>query len=34
LLLGTDSPKVPVDEPRSARQALARILASPEAQRI
>ena len=34
LLLGTDSVKVPLDEPRSARQALARILASPEAQRI
>ena len=34
LLLGTDSLKVPLDELGSARQALTRLLASPEAQRI
>ena len=34
LLFGTDSLKVPLDEPGSARQALTRLLASPEAQRI
>jgi uncharacterized protein (DUF1800 family) len=34
LLLGTDSFKVPLDELGSARQALTRLLASPDAQRI
>ena len=34
LLLGTDSPNVPLDELGSARQALTRLLASPEAQCI
>jgi hypothetical protein len=33
-LLGTDSFKVPLDELGSARQALTRLLASPDAQRI
>ena len=33
LLLGADSPEVPLDELGSARQALTRLLASPEAQR-
>ena len=34
LLLGADAPKVPLDALGPARQALARLLASPEAQRI
>ena len=34
LLLGADRPEVPLDELGSARQALTRLLASPEAQRI
>jgi uncharacterized protein (DUF1800 family) len=34
LLLGTDRPEVPLDAPEPARQALIRLLASPEAQRI
>jgi hypothetical protein len=34
LLLGADGPEVPLDEPVPARQALVRLLASPEAQRI
>jgi uncharacterized protein (DUF1800 family) len=33
LLLGTDNPKIPLDDEGSARQALTRFLASPEAQR-
>jgi uncharacterized protein (DUF1800 family) len=34
LLLGTDGPEVPLDAPGPAREALVRLLASPEAQRI
>ena len=34
LLLGADGPEVPLDAPGPARQALVRLLASPEAQRI
>jgi uncharacterized protein (DUF1800 family) len=34
LLLGADRPEVPLDAPEPARQALVRLLASPEAQRI
>ncbi len=34
LLLGADGPEVPLDAPGPARQALARLLASAEAQRI
>ena len=34
LLLGTDRPEVPLDAAEPARQALIRLLASPEAQRI
>ncbi len=34
LLLGADSPEVPLDAPGPARQALVRLLASPEAQRL
>jgi hypothetical protein len=34
LLFGTESIKVPLDELGSARQALTRLLASSEAQRI
>jgi uncharacterized protein (DUF1800 family) len=34
LLLGTDGPEVPLDAPGPARQALVRLLASAEAQRI
>jgi hypothetical protein len=34
LLLGADGPEVPLDAPGPARQALIRLLASPDAQRI
>ncbi len=34
LLLGADSPKVPLERPGTARHALVRLLASAEAQRI
>jgi uncharacterized protein (DUF1800 family) len=34
LLLGADGPEVPLDAPGPARQALVRLLASPDAQRI
>jgi uncharacterized protein (DUF1800 family) len=34
LLLGTDRPEVPLDEPEPARQSLVRLLSSPESQRI
>jgi uncharacterized protein (DUF1800 family) len=34
LLLGTDRPEVPLNSPGPARQAVIRLLASPEAQRI
>jgi uncharacterized protein (DUF1800 family) len=34
LLLGADGPEVPLDAPGPARQALVRLLTSPEAQRI
>ncbi len=34
LLLGADGPEVPLDAPGPARQALGRLLSSPEAQRI
>jgi hypothetical protein len=34
LLLGADGPEVALDAPGPARQALVRLLASPEAQRI
>jgi uncharacterized protein (DUF1800 family) len=34
LLLGADGPEVPLDTPQAARQALIRLLASPEGQRV